>query len=182
MTKVFCIGFHKTGTSSIGAALEYLGFRVTGPNFVNDPRIHSDLWSLARPLVGEYDAFQDNPWPILFREIDRDVPGAIFLLTLRDPRDWILSVENFFGRQQTQMRALIYGAGSPSHNREAYLARYRQHYAEVESYFADRPGRLLRMNVFEGDGWECLCSFLNKPLPNLPFPHLRPKNMAETRR
>ncbi|MEE2776427.1 MAG: sulfotransferase [Acidobacteriota bacterium] len=31
MTKVFGIGFHKTGTSSLGAALEVLGYRVRAP-------------------------------------------------------------------------------------------------------------------------------------------------------
>jgi UDP-N-acetylmuramate-alanine ligase len=38
-TKVFCIGFHKTGTTSLAVALKTLGYRVTGPNGVHDPDI-----------------------------------------------------------------------------------------------------------------------------------------------
>ena len=30
--KIFCIGFHKTGTKSLGLALGILGYKVTGPN------------------------------------------------------------------------------------------------------------------------------------------------------
>lgn len=178
VAKVFCIGFHKTGTSSIGRALAHLGFRVTGPNFVQDPRIHSQLWSLARPLIDRYDAFQDNPWPILFREIDNHVPEAKFVLTWRDPLDWIESVEVFFGNRSTEMRKLIYGRGSPDGQLERYLARYRRHQAEVEAHFAENPSRLLRMNVLEGDAWPELCRFVGRPVPDVPFPHVRPRSMA----
>ena len=178
MTKVFCIGFHKTGTSSIGRALEHLGFDVTGPNFVHDRRIHSGPWSLVRPLIEQYDAFQDNPWPVLFREIDWYVPDAKFVLTMRDPMDWIGSVESFFAKHSTEMRKLIYGVGSPDGQRERYLARYLRHYEEVDAYFADDGLRLLRMNVFEGDEWQKLCSFIGKPIPDIPFPHVRPSPAA----
>jgi hypothetical protein len=26
------------------------------------------------------------------------------------------------------------------------------------------------MNICDGEGWEKLCSFLNKPIPDVPFP------------
>ena len=35
--KVFCVGFHKTGTKSLGAALTALGYRVIGPSGARDP-------------------------------------------------------------------------------------------------------------------------------------------------
>ena len=37
--KVFCVGFHKTGTKSLGAALATLGYRVAGPRGTLDPQI-----------------------------------------------------------------------------------------------------------------------------------------------
>ena len=37
--KVFCLGFHKTGTTSLGVALGILGYRVSGAFGVNDPDI-----------------------------------------------------------------------------------------------------------------------------------------------
>jgi len=174
MRKVFCIGFHKTGTSSIGLALEALGYRVTGPNFVNDPRIHRELWALARPLIDKYDGFQDNPWPILYRQIERAVPDAKFILTYRDPEDWLRSVRSFFGSHSTPMREIVYGYGSPEGNVDIYLDRYHTHYAEVCRHFSDQPERLLRINLFEGDGWPKICSFLDKQTPDVKFPHVRP--------
>jgi hypothetical protein len=38
-TKVFGIGFHKTATTSLATALSYLDYRVTDPNWVDNPNI-----------------------------------------------------------------------------------------------------------------------------------------------
>ena len=50
---------------------------------------------------------------------------------------------------------------------------YATHERNVREYFAGRPEDLLVMNVTAGDGWELLCPFLGKPVPDFPFPHLR---------
>jgi 3'(2'), 5'-bisphosphate nucleotidase len=53
-------------------------------------------------------------------------------------------------------------------------AHFRQGYAkfvgEVATYFRDRPNDLLIIDVTAGEGWEKLCPFLGKPIPDLPFP------------
>ena len=118
--KVFCIGFHKTGTTSLGDALTTLGYRVTGLAGKNDPEIGNHVLDMARRLVGEFDAFQDNPWPILYRELDAMCPGSKFILTLRDPEPWIRSQVRHFGRSETPMRRWIYGVG---HNHAGQPAR-----------------------------------------------------------
>src|SRR4030095_11714834 len=74
--KVFCIGFHKTGTTSLAFALQRLGYRVTGPNGVNDPDIAKNVYAMAYALVERYDAFQDNPWPIIYEDLDKRYPGS----------------------------------------------------------------------------------------------------------
>ena len=73
--KVFCIGFHKTGTKSLARALEILGYRVTGPNGTRDPRIAERALPMALDIAARFDAFNDNPWPILFRELDAGLSG-----------------------------------------------------------------------------------------------------------
>lgn len=50
---------------------------------------------------------------------------------------------------------------------------YDLHIKNVCEYFKNRPKDLLIMNIFEGDGWEKLCPFLDKPVPDVPFPHIR---------
>ena len=171
--KVFGIGFHKTGTSSLAEALRILGYRVTGPNEVDREGMDHDVaWRVARELVPRYDAFQDNPWPLLFRELDREVPGARFVLTRRSDDAWLRSIVGHFDQKRTPMREWIYGVGSPLGNEDVYLERYRRHNRDVLAYFADRPGDLLVMDVSRGDGWEVLCPFLELPAPHRPFPHV----------
>ncbi|WES62882.1 sulfotransferase [Microbacter sp. GSS18] len=170
--KVFCIGFHKTGTSSLAEAFEALGYRVTGPNGVDDPDIARNALPMAKQLVEQYDMFQDNPWPILFRELDELYPGSRFILTVRDTDKWLTSQQRHFGTRTTPMREWIYdGAGSPVGNEEIYRERYERHNADVLAHFADRPQDLLVMRLEDGDGWEKLAAFLGVPVPDVPFPH-----------
>ena len=173
--KVFCIGFHKTGTKSIARALEILGYRVTGPNGARDPRIAERALPMALDIASRFDAFNDNPWPILFRELDVAFPGSRFILTQRAPDRWIDSVVRHFGDERTPMREWIYGAGrgSPRGNEPAYLDRYRRHNSEVVAYFSGRDC-FLAMDITAGDGWQALCNFLEVPMRDESFPHINP--------
>ena len=180
--KVFCIGFHKTGTTSLRVALQALGYRVTGPNGVNDPDIENNVYAMADGLVEEYDAFQDNPWPIIYKTLDEKYPGSKFILTTRTPESWINSQVRHFGKGVTPMRTWIYGFGCPEGNEDVYLSRYLHHNQEVVDYFKDRPADLLIMNLTEGDGWEKLCSFLGTGIPSTHFPHANKGTEREKKR
>lgn len=170
--KVFGIGFHKTGTSSLAEALRLLGWRVTGPNGVHDPDIARTALDIALAEAETHDAFQDNPWPMLYRAMDRRFPGGRFILTVRPSDDWLRSVVRHFGTASTPMRQWIYGeaAGSPCGNEAVYLARYERHNSEVVEYFEGREDDLLVLGICEGQGWERLCPFLGVPEPTIPFP------------
>lgn len=172
-TKVFCIGFHKTGTTSLERALQRLGYRVTGSFGTKDPAIATKVHELAYAKAEQYDAFQDNPWPILYRELDARFPGSKFILTRRPSAAWIRSQVRDFARTETPMRRWIYGpdAGCPEGNEPTYIARYERHNREVLEYFKDRPQDLLVFDLPSGDGWEKLCAFLGAPVPDEPFPH-----------
>jgi hypothetical protein len=170
--KVFGVGFHKTGTKSLAAALTLLGYRVGGSFGVHDPGIARHALTRALRRCEKYDAFQDNPWPVLFRELDERVPGSRFILTLRPEAGWIESAVRHFGRRSTPMRQWIYGAGYPAGNEERYLERFRRHNREVMEHFRNRPGDLLVIDFFAGDGWDKLCGFLGVPVPRQDFPHV----------
>jgi len=171
--KVFGVGFHKTGTKSLGRALEILGYRVCGPVGVRDPEIAAKLPQFAFDYVSHFDAFQDNPWAILYQELDQHFPNSKFILTLRPVDTWIASVVKHFGVKDTPMRALIYGEdyAHPAGNETCYIHRYEQHNQAVLDYFKHRPEQLLVLELAEGEGWEKLCPFLNKSIPDCPFPH-----------
>lgn len=169
--KVFCVGFHKSGTTSLGLALETLGYRVTGPNGVKDQNIENNALPMAYDLVERFDAFQDNPWPIIYKELDAKYPGSKFILMLRNPKSWIKSQVKHFGRKETPMRKWIYGVGCPEGNEEIYVKRFEDHNREVVNYFKNRPQDLLVMDLAKGDDWDKLCPFLGVNIPDITFPH-----------
>jgi hypothetical protein len=177
-TKVFGIGFHKTATTSLKRALEHYGYRVTGPDGRNDKDIARNVLPLCYDLAERFDGFQDNPWPLVYREMDERYPGSKFVLTIRPTDRWIKSVVQHFGTADTAMREWIYGVGHPAGNEDVYVARYERHNREVLEYFADRPDDLLVLEVTNGEGWEKLSPFLGLPIPEVEFPRA---NSAQAR-
>lgn len=170
-TKVFCIGFQKTGTTSLGRALEILGYRVCGPVGVTNPDISRKALEWAEARVSQYDAFQDNPWPLLYKELDHRYPGSKFILTTRHPRSWIRSVKKYFGPYEAAAEVWIYGGvGTPIKNQKRFLRRYKDHNQAVRDYFKDRPNDLLVVDLSKGHVWEKICGFLDCEVPNVPFP------------
>ena len=182
--RVFCIGFHKTGTKSLGKALGTLGYRVAGPNGTLDPDIARNALPMALEIAAHHDAFQDNPWPVLFREMDAHFPGSRFIMSLRDPTEWITSVVRHFGDQTSPMREWIYGpgAGAPAGNEARYLQRHAAHVDAVRTHFRHRPPDLLEVQLANGDGWKPICAFLRRPVPDSPFPHVNRAAGREVRR
>jgi hypothetical protein len=58
------------------------------------------------------------------------------------------------------------------------LKYIRERNEEIIHYFENRKSKLLVMDITKGDGWDKLCNFLNKSIPNKPFPH---KNIGKYR-
>ncbi|KAA0874392.1 sulfotransferase family protein [Nitrincola tapanii] len=173
--KIFCIGFHKTGTKSLAAALTELGYRVHGPAWTQDQQVCRSLDQLqerAFSVIEAYDAFQDNPWPLLWESLRASYPKARFILTWREADRWLSSAVRYFGHQKTPMRALIYGedAASPIGYEQRYLQRYSAHNNAVRAAFKGAEN-FLELNFEQEAGWKALCDFLHKPLPKMPFPH-----------
>ena len=184
LPKVFCIGFHKTGTTSLKMALKLLGYRVTGPSGQRDKDIAQNVEALARRVVPKFDAFQDNPWPIIYRFLDKEFPGSKFILTIRPTDKWIESVTGHFTQGRPPMREWIYGPGrgNPIGNEAVYVERYERHNREVQEYFAGRPDDFIIFDLAAGDDWPKLCAFLGHPVPaDTPFPWRNSKEKREKR-
>lgn len=105
--KVFGIGFHKTATASLGSALELLGYNLGGKFPIDGPISHDALALRAIESAKDYELFKDNPWPPLFKDLDRAFPGSKFILTIRDPDEWLRSVVRHFGRNSTRCVSLF---------------------------------------------------------------------------
>ena len=184
--KIFCVGFHKTGTTSLYAALTTLGFKVTGTVgegwSVDD--LERDGAQKCILMMEEFDAAEDMPWPLFFRELDEAYPGSKFILTVRDTEQWYTSLDNHFGEKATNLNAFAYGReyARARGAKEKWVDTYKAHNEAVREYFQARPDDLLEIDLASGDGWEKLCAFLDKPVPNEPFPvknsHTRRRSIA----
>lgn len=180
MSKVFGVGWAKTGTTSLGRSLELLGLTHQG----------QDLSLMADVMRGDLErvfeaasrsqAFEDWPWIMLFRELDARFPGSRFVLTTRDPQRWIASYRGMLQAQGpapaelAAIRAFLFGVDPERATDAELIARVRRHEDEVRAHFGDRPGDLLVVDWERGDGWAELCGFLGMPAPAppIPFPHL----------
>jgi hypothetical protein len=170
--KVIGVGFHKTGTSTLGSVLQELGYNVLGARTdLASHLLNNDIESVFA-VADEYEAFQDNPWPLLFKEFDKRYPNCKFILTLRNEDKWINSAVNHFGEKHTEMRRWIYGIGHPLGNEQLYLKKYKNHNTEVQNYFTGREHDLLIVDWEDKSEWKTICEFLNEPVPNKAFPHL----------
>jgi len=185
--KVFGIGLSRTGTKSLTLALNMLGFKI-----VYSPDDEITLKELMAgkydfSILNDFDGITDITVAPYYAQLDKLFPDSKFILTIRGKESWLRSVEADFGKPafegtpsnentmllRRQLRVAVYG--TYTFNKERFSSIYDFHYKNVIEYFISRPESLLIINIFEGDGWEKLCPFLNQPVLDKLFP-LRDKN------
>ncbi|KAI7229606.1 hypothetical protein KC330_g7362 [Hortaea werneckii] len=177
--KVFVIGLSKTGTTSIGDALALLGYKRLGWKDIRSRHlVHTWANGDYGALIDQtrfYDAFEDLPWPRMFREMAELYPDSKFILSLRtDEQVWLESMRRHVGRGAWQPYAWFYGATEVEGHEATILSAYRNHTADVREFFADEQERYAEMNIDDGDqNWDTLCSVAECPqgrIPAIPFP------------
>lgn len=181
--RIFGIGLTKTATSSLGVALDTLGFlqaHFTNP-FTNEILQEDDI-----PF---FDAVTDTPVSVRFETLAYTYPNAKFILTVRDLASWQRSFTRHFersegpgGYQAFRDSARIRGGMRHGTARarlhaglyfgfETPTQAWHEFHARVDGFFSGpRAARLLRHNVFAGEGWDSLCAFLDIPVPDTPYP------------
>lgn len=173
--KVFCIGFGKTGTTSLGVAMRRLGYRHCGFRAELLEGYAAGEMEYLVNVIKKFDSFDDFPWPLCYRWIAEQFPESKFILTLREsPETWYRSLvrhaERGVGTKRN--RLLAYGRKDPRGEVDYHLELYRQQMEEVEEFFGKQSERLLPVCWERGDGWPELCRFLNAEIPNEAFPHV----------
>ncbi|OEV05192.1 sulfotransferase family protein [Streptomyces oceani] len=198
MLDIIGAGFARTGTGSLKAALERLGY---GPchhmrELFESPR-QTALWSAVADggpvdwseVYAGYRATTDLPGAAYWRELAAARPTAKVILTVRDPQRWYASVRDNIhpsaqgdaaldGRhdvlphlrdlEETVRKIVWDGFFAGEFTDEARAIRAFEEHNAAVRREVD-PERLL---VFEvAQGWEPLCSFLGVEIPDEPFPH-----------
>lgn len=175
--KILGIGLGRTGTTSLARALQVLGFKTKHcPEFYLDDE---GKLIISPEDLREFEALTDEPTILVFKEVDRDYPGSKFILTVREMESWLRSIVNNGNamrewRQKDPAVPVLHEAlyGNSTFDRDVYSEAHRQHVVAMSEYFANRPQDLLIMDICAGDGWEKLCPFLGRPIPDRKFPSL----------
>lgn len=166
--KVFGIGFQKSGTTTLGAMLSALGYRVAGYHSFRDLANDPDLdWrrveARALEVMENHDAAKDTPWPLLYPFLDTQFPGSKFVHIIRDPEAWISSAVRDFADHPNALHQLIYGTPFPKGHEKIWLERYKAHNFNAAAYFKGRDDSYLQLRL-EDLSYTALCPFLGKPL------------------
>ena len=191
--KVIGAGFGRTGTLSLRSALSRL---LNGPcyhmaNIVQDPTQleHWHAWAEHphvspnwEAILAGYQAGVDAPICFFVEELIQRYPEAKVVLTIRDPEKWVASFQSLiraniscawmglFSRRIRRFGAFGRAIGQRfvgKIDRAALLQAFERHNETIKRIVP--PSRLLVMRVEEG--WAPLCAFLNRPIPQEPFPH-----------
>lgn len=204
-------GFGRTGTASLKAALEHLGFGPTYHMFevLAKP---TRMVNWARALDGEpvdwhdvfagYSSTVDWPGTAFWRELCDFYPEAKVILTVRDPQRWYESTYNtIYQIAQSEdgfadelegdehlmpaIRKMIWDGTFDGrfHEREHAIDVFERHNEQVRRTIP--ADRLLVYQVNEG--WGPLCEFLGVDVPDTDFPHVNdsgslPGNVTEVRK
>jgi len=199
-------GFGRTGTLSLKRALDELGF---GPTYHMEEVVtrasHIASW-LRYARTGEanweeifsgFGSGVDFPVSCVWEELAAYYPDAKIVLTIRDPQAWWTSTETTIyptrtmfprwlmrlapvtGRWVEMVDRLVWNGIFDGRfaDRDHAVAVFERHLANVEATCP--PDRLLVFDVAEG--WEPLCSFLDVPIPNRPFPRLNDARTLQRR-
>lgn len=188
--RVIGAGLGRTGTYSLRAALERLGF---GPcyhmeNVLQDRPRRVPHWNAAlagnpdwNRLFEDFNSAVDWPTAAFFRELNAAFPDALFILSTRTPESWAASYGSTIARLVADRR------NAPEHMQawldmaHSVIARCAVHDGMSEAALADAfrahdaavkaeipADRLLVFDV--KTGWAPLCGFLGKEAPDEPFP------------
>ena len=178
--KVFCVGFNKTGTTTLHWILgDQLSYRSAHKPGWTD-------WSITknRHRLDEFDAFSDGGCASI-RNLDDLYPEALFVLNTRPLKHWVLSRHKAVERSRAAVRwaltkyiplgfvARIINRWVLDNREQAVMRwiRIRNSYHEhVIRYFSDRGGKLLVVNIEEDDLGSQLARFLGadgSPAPTL---------------
>lgn len=170
---MFGIGLNKTGTTTLKACLERLGYRVKGPDLGLLKCVDRGELDPVFEVADAYDGFQDWPWPLVYEEMDKRYEESKFILTRRESSDvWFESLKKHsIKKGPTEYREIAYGYEMPEGQKEHHVDIYERHNEEVRAYFDGREDALLEVCWEEGDGWEVLCDFLGHEVPAANLPH-----------
>ncbi len=173
--KIFCIGLSKTGTSTFGQCMHILGYKYCpGPHDLGLALHRMYGYGALRPFLKRNEAFGTFPWTEVYKEVKQEYPESKFVLTTRDTvTKWFNSVRNHvLSRGPQEGCRLAYGSFCPDEWEDKVVTKYYRHNAAVRDFFHG-DSNFIELCWEQGHGWSELCAFLECPVPDVEFPHVK---------
>lgn len=197
MEKIFCIGFPKTGTTSLEEALSMLRYKVCKGHYNNNHTnylislfVNKEFDEIDK-IIDYYDVFTDLPWggTDFYKYLAKKYPDASFIHTQREVNSWYISLVKMLTKldanpktaMQTFHKRGRYGViyylkevikvDTLENSKDTILNYFVKTNEELKAFFESGNFSYLSIDLIKGDGWDVLCPFLSKPVPNENFPH-----------
>lgn len=161
--KIFVVGYFKTGTTSVGKALQLLGYKHSSFNHHAFRKLYNKrrIEELIR-FTSKFESFDDAPWlkedviPIM----DKAFPKSKWIYLERDEKSW----KNSWRKWRTSL--------NKDSDPDQEWVSYQKHAVFIKQYFKERGNsHFIALDVRDPEGFEKLGSFLGKTPPNSSFPH-----------
>lgn len=186
--KIICVGNPKTATTSLKKAMDILGLNTIGfdENYIRFWTNETIDPCLLK--VNEFEFLKDWPWRQCYKEIDSNYKNCKFILTLRNPDDWVESYISHinkdikyveFNKLMTIARKKAYGFDPCLHidNKKFLIENlYEKQNEEIRNYFKNRKNDLLEIDLIKNPSFDIICDFIEFSVPNKEFPHENKKN------
>lgn len=197
--KIFCIGYNKTGTTSLSKIFENNNFLVAPQQpfeYNLESFFYGNYSTYINMIKNDYydcNLFQDVPFslPNFYKELDAEFKNSKFILTIRDSEEvWYNSLINFYKKifinfnQPKKIDGYVYKGilfkiltevyGAPKTNPydiDILKKSYLKHNEDVREYFKNR-NNLLVVNLKDVNLIDNLEKFLNIKMSNREIPHL----------
>jgi len=147
--KIFVIGFHKTGTTSLDTL-----FRSVGLNSV-----HTTIPVLS--IIDKYDAYTDGSHE-KFAKYYAKYPNSLFILNTRPINKWLISKY-----KHAKQSGFVNKSFWPPSDKKTYgwIDDRETHYNNILRFFKDKPRQLMIVNI-ERHGWEkAVLKYIEKRAP-----------------
>ena len=136
-SKIFVIGFNKTGTTSINKLFQRSQIKS----------IHTLIPVMK--IINDYDAFTDGDH-FNFKEYYKKYPDGVFILNTRPIYSWIISRYKHAKKHKFN----TCWCWPPSDKKtNKWIVEREKHFKNILEFFADKPNQLLIVNI-EKAGWE----------------------------
>ena len=151
--KYFCIGLHKTGTSTLHQIALNNGLKST----------HSIDWQNNEKKIKLYDFFSDggshynNINEIDYEYLYSKYPNSIFIINIREPRSWIISKLNHAGWHEktivtpdNKLKVHNKWQEKTKINISSFICHYFDIYIKILEYFLNKQDRGYIVDIASG--------------------------------